>query len=263
MPRAIRSMYETDKLVFVQMQKTGSTHIATLLSAITNGPQPNEGEGKHFKATADQIASGKTIISSIRNPWDWYVSLWTFGCNGKGGLWNRLVSNSKSEGPLDKEKWREVYANKADTGLFREWLCMLFNPINKPLIEHDPNGKCETHQWGFMTHRYTRLCWRDKPPIITSNQAQARAEPTDIDDTRCYIDHFIRLESLEEDFIRVIGGIHDLNREQKSLILRARPTNASHRVYPIHKYYDRSTTSLVKEGDKLIAYKFGYEEPNI
>jgi hypothetical protein len=80
-------MFITDKLIYIQMPKTGSTHIALLLSQIFDGKEAE----KHIAASKDQINSGVYLLSSIRNPWDWYLSLWTFGVQGNGSLLARCV----------------------------------------------------------------------------------------------------------------------------------------------------------------------------
>ena len=84
-------MFKSDHIIYIQMQKTGCTHIASLLSSLFNGEQI----GKHNAAPADDITQkDKFFLSSIRNPWDWYLSLWTYGIQGSGGLRNRLTTRN-------------------------------------------------------------------------------------------------------------------------------------------------------------------------
>jgi hypothetical protein len=62
-------MFVADGLVYLELQKTGGSHICRLLEQYANG-RP---EGKHNRLTAEY--STHYVIGSIRNPWDWYVSL--------------------------------------------------------------------------------------------------------------------------------------------------------------------------------------------
>jgi hypothetical protein len=71
-------MIVNEKLIYLMMQKTGCSHIAKLILQTVGG----ERIGTHNKLT--DYNTGKYIIGSIRNPWDWYVSLWAYGCRGKG-----------------------------------------------------------------------------------------------------------------------------------------------------------------------------------
>jgi hypothetical protein len=254
-------MYETEQLIFVQMQKTGSTHIAKILAEIFKGPPPNEGKGKHSRATENQRNSGKIILSSIRNPWDWYVSLWAFGCSGKGGLRNRVVENNKERTNTEPKDWEAVYADKNDTGLFREWLHMLLDPLNKSLIHEDFGSDDLARNRGFMTYRYMRLCWKDPQRSNAFNHTRNDAQLIALDQSKCYINDFIRLESLEDELCRVINKIRPLSKAEKTLIHNADPTNASPRSDPLHMFYDYDTIQTVRRNDGLIIRKFDYHEP--
>jgi len=86
-------MFKGDELIYIQIQKTGCTHIASLLSMLFNG----EIIEKHNTTTPEQIKSTKYILSSIRNPWDWYLSLWTYGVQGNGALMQRLTKKRSKD----------------------------------------------------------------------------------------------------------------------------------------------------------------------
>ena len=66
-------MFVAQGLIYLELQKTGGTHIRRLLERYTGGKPV----GKHNRLPAGSDAD--FIIGSIRNPWDWYVSLWAYG----------------------------------------------------------------------------------------------------------------------------------------------------------------------------------------
>ena len=76
-------MYVSQKLVYLQMQKTGSTHVTRVLKHRIKGSQRE----RHEQLQDYQKFKDRLIVSSVRNPWDWYVSLWAYGCSGKGGVY--------------------------------------------------------------------------------------------------------------------------------------------------------------------------------
>ena len=80
-------MFVSDSFIYVQMQKTGCTHIAAIMKRIC----PGETIGKHNAPTPEERISDRHFISSIRNPWDWYLSLWTYGAQGQGGIASKLT----------------------------------------------------------------------------------------------------------------------------------------------------------------------------
>jgi hypothetical protein len=82
-------MFVSDKLIYLQMQKTASTHIAKTLAAVVGGEQFVQHQ--HLAIDPD----GRLVVASIRNPFSWYVSLWAYGCRGGGGehgLYNRVTA---------------------------------------------------------------------------------------------------------------------------------------------------------------------------
>ena len=91
-------MLISDPLVFIELQKTGSTHIKGLLKKIVGGTN----DGKHNVPTAELLAAGKPFIGSVRDPWSWYLSLWSYGCLQKGELYERLTNPKKWRKLLEK-----------------------------------------------------------------------------------------------------------------------------------------------------------------
>jgi len=135
--------------------------------------------GKHNAATHDQIISNGHFISSIRNPWDWYISLWAFGVEGKGGLFNRLTKrnflHSLKSGTRPPPKkifnhfyeltrnvtsWHDVYDKSDKVESFRKWLKLIHNPCNSHLLGEGYGNTVISNLCGFMTYRYLKLCYK-------------------------------------------------------------------------------------------------------
>ena len=78
----------SDKLVYLELQKTASTFICSTLVDLfgacvfaRHGPLADEDRSKF-------------VIGSVRNPWDYYVSLWCFGCQKGGGTRKRSTQRN-------------------------------------------------------------------------------------------------------------------------------------------------------------------------
>ena len=91
-------MFVSEKIVFIQLQKTGCTHIAKLLSNLLEGRHI----GKHNRATPELFTNQRSFLGSIRDPWEWYVSLWAYGCDKKGRIYQRVT---KRKGDLRGREW--------------------------------------------------------------------------------------------------------------------------------------------------------------
>jgi len=78
-------MYRNDKVIFLQLQKTECTHITRVPLEYVGGGEIK----KHSQLIINP--EDRTIFGSIRNPWDWYMSLWSYGCMEKGAVRGRAI----------------------------------------------------------------------------------------------------------------------------------------------------------------------------
>ena len=264
-----RVMFVTDRLVYLQLQKTGCTHIARLLAQICPGEQVQ----KHNRLPPELRASGRIILGSIRNPWDWYLSLWSYGCGKKGALYKRLVARdldrnkASASGNLSEKHsplfaWHNAYGNNDEPEHFRQWLRMVQNPDNRyDLGERYAESPLSLGN-GFFTYRYLYLYTGNletlfSPAITSPENLRAVIENDNL------LDFTIRNEQLEDDLVKGLAhcGI-TLNQDQTNLIYSAPRTNTSLRRKPAADYYDRDTIELVRARDQFLIEKYRYTAPS-
>ncbi|MCG8570602.1 MAG: hypothetical protein MJB14_10725, partial [Spirochaetes bacterium] len=226
------------------------------------------------------IKSYHCFITSIRNPWDWYLSLWTYGVQGSGGVRQRLTKSfSESLNKLikskqihdfkhflvyelfkDRKKWQNLYSDNKDVHSFRKWLKLIHNSRNSIYLGEGYSTTNITHLCGLMTYRYFNLCCKNTE-LLRTNKISTYHDLVDFDNKNCYIHYFIKLESLEESLIEILNKIRPLKPEEKTLIMKAKKTNTSKRPLSISDYYDDESIDLVEKKDRLIIEKFGYSFP--
>jgi hypothetical protein len=287
-------MLISDKLVFIELQKTGSTHIKTLLRDLVGG----KNDGKHNTPPEELLASGKPFIGSIRDPWAWYLSLWTYGCQQKGELFQRLTNekrwervhakskaaaeapesedsdddgdddDGKGKGKARKplpENWGAEraksfwYANPESAEAFREWLqVVLATRSLRRLLEAGYGKSPISKAGGLLTFRYFTLFVRGTEGMDNSVSTVDALKAYDKE--HCFVSHFIRNESLAADFLETVAacGI-TLTDEQKKSVLEAKRTNVSPRPNGPEFYYDDPSIQLVMRREKFIVDKFGYK----
>ncbi|MES1942896.1 hypothetical protein PC39_02185 [Salinisphaera sp. PC39] len=269
-------MFESERLIYIQMQKTGCTHIAAVLSRLFDG----RSIGKHNAATQMQLRSGKFFISSIRNPWDWYVSLWSYGVQGNGALMRRLARRDPVQALADIRKdpirlfklpylawakdigtWRGVYDRSDNVASFRRWLKLIHEPRNRPFLAEGAGDPALSGRIGFMTARYLDLCCRKPEQLGRPGFISDYRDLEGFDRERCYIDYFIRQEALEEGLCEAIERIRPLTPDERELVFRSSKSNTSRRSFAVADYYDEETTALVANRDRLLIEKFGYVPP--
>ncbi len=270
-------MFINDKIAYVQLQKTACTHIASVLHSLA----PGEFRVKHSPIRED--IHGRLVVGSVRDPWDWYVSLWAYGCLGRGAMYTQLtysfpaisyrmaraaifypsqwletarkiIYNSRK----DYREWNRYYADANDPGLFRAWLKALLSPDGKRFLMEDYPVLPLREFTGLMTFRFLQLHVDDHHWRNFASTVRSRSALLDMYHRHSIVDRFVRMECLEDDLgpilddVGIAYTVDDLKSRKK--------TNSSKRRDASY-YYDLETIELVREHDFLIADEFGYDAP--
>lgn len=272
-------MYVSDRIVFVELQKTGCTHIRNLLKELLGGRFIE----RHIQPDASLFVPGRSFFGSVRDPWPWYMSLWAYGCDGKGDIYDNVTTPGirlrkrgwrlhpvsllgevlQSRLNRHAQEWRRTMRDVNDAGAFRQWLHMV----------HDEKywGDVGEGYWrfpmnrfaGLMTYRYLKLfaCRKgetDTMQVITTPDQLAAFERD-----HCFIDHVIRNEHLESDLLAALEDVGIAVPPETAAAWRNRPrTNTSSKKHGPSYYYDADTEKLVGDREKLIIQKFGYRAPS-
>ena len=279
-------MFISDKLAYLELQKTGGSHILKLLNANIAGEQ----SGKHNRA-GDEL-NGKFVLGSIRNPWDWYVSLWAYGCSGQGSI-RRLTTRKNldldylrnvlpasmgkkslslgetfrtlmAELKKDVGFWQRVYSDASNPVLFRDWLQRLLN--KEHALEFGEGygfSPISTHS-GLLTYRYFRL-YTSGAAVYTDSNLYSRGALSAFEKSHLMLNYAIRMESLEKDLLAALAhaGVELPPETQQEMLEQANnKTNASKRKNMEH-YYDEACIKLVAEKDAFIIEKYDYQPPVI
>lgn len=273
-------MFISDRLVFIELHKTGCSHIRKVLSDALDGKVV----GKHNQVPADLFTERRSFVGSIRNPWDWYVSLWAFGCDGKGGLRHRIAPSSGSSGlrglgwrsnPVsalirllkrsnNTKAWQAAYRDSNDPNAFREWLHMMHDESYMQDIGEGYSNSALRHAAGLLTYRYLKLFSTREGEESRLNDLSTRSLIEAWDAEQTFVETFIRMEALEADIFRVLEDHDDTFTEERQSIIKALPkTNTSSRKRDLTNYYDPDTVALVAEREQLIIKNFGYTAPEL
>ena len=283
-------MFISDNIIYLQLQKTGCTHIAKLLSDSCGGKQI----GKHN--WLQEYTQDKHIIGSIRNPWDWYVSLWAYGCKNSGGL-NKQLTEKKLKIFFEKillkikyanglkcpyyswfdlaadlkniilfkqtNKWKELYNDNNDKILFRAWLKSLYTKQGKISVGEGYSSSSISNFAGFMTYRYCKLYERDFFKKRNFKHIDNYGQLKDFDSENNLLNYTIKTENLTDDFISVMEKTNNfLPNQIKENILNSGKTNPS-KHKDISYYYDEETSNIVMNMEKFIIEKYSYKPPII
>ncbi len=269
-------MFIAEKLLYIQLQKTASTHITKLLKELVGGNQQKKHSLPSLSTNAD------FVLGSIRNPWDWYVSLWSYGCKNKGGLYQRLTHRTNllyrirllKTSPFSnyghflkgavssffkpKYKWKEVYTDANNPFLFQSWLKMLLDPKRKyDLCELYAESKL-CPNYGFLTYRYMNMFCKKREWLYLGKRNLSLEDIEFYNKKNNIVDYFIHIENLEDDFVKAITKAgYSLEPEVKNKILNKDKSNTSTRQSYIY-YYDKQAVKLIEEKEAFIIKTHGY-----
>jgi len=272
-------MFVSDKVVFVELQKTGCTHIRNLLKDLLGGSFVE----RHNQADPSLCVPGRTFLGSVRDPWDWYVSLWAYSCDSKGDFFDNVTTTGirlrkrgwrlrplsllfetlRSRPNWHAAQWRRTFRDIDDPSAFRDWLYMLhdetyFAGVGEGYWRYPLNRFA-----GLLTYRYLKLftCKVGELDLLTSVSTPVQLAEHDI--ARNFIDHFIRNEHLEADLLAALHRMPlDIPPAFAARLNAAPRTNTSSKKHATAYYYDAGTERLVAERERLIIDKFGYALPS-
>lgn len=265
-----------DKIIYLELQKTACTHTEKLLESLPGTHWVKKGKHnqleklkKHQPELVSNFAD-KIKVGNVRNPWDWYVSLWSFGCQKEGGFYRRLTGKEGGQGlikclkktfrqlSIPQKKWEQLYNDRNNFDNFRKWLGMI-NSSKRKNDFGEGFGKLPLSDFaGLFTFRYLKLYtynFDKKAGEIKNYQALE-----DFDRKNNFIDFIIKQEGLNEGIERLIKKYDLLTGDFDEFFEKNnKKTNTSKRDSYYRKYYDEETKNLVKSRDKLIIDKYGYQ----
>jgi hypothetical protein len=274
-------MFISKDLVFLELQKTGGSHILRLLSQWVDG----EVVGKHNRL--DRGSDERFVLGSIRNPWDWYVSLWAYGVGGQGAIrarthrgldfdyyW-RMLPKSMGKNwltPLELvtaifhdclkpvSSWEATYQDAENPKQFRAWLKLLLSKERRFDFGEGFAFSPVSRQAGLMTYRYLRLFTLGDEIYRDGNLGHIDGI-REFDKARNIAKAMIRTECLEDDFIVALEKAgYPVSAEQREAIKNSGKTNRSKRNKAAF-YYDQETLDLVAERERFLIEKYGYSPP--
>ena len=266
-------MFLTENLVFLELHKTGCTHIRNNLNALL----PGQFSGKHNQVPRRLLTPNAKILGSIRNPWDWYVSLWAYGCGNKGAIHSKVTRKHRVKfrgtgwrnEPSNAlhtflrsirrkpERWIRTYQDANDPGCFRDWLHMINDEATYHDIGEGYGSSPVSPHAGILTYRFLRLfCCAENEPLDYFDNYEELAS---FENNKSFIDYFIRNESLEEDLFCALDSFGlEIPIDAKQQAQSSPKTNTSSRKRDTSFYYDAASRDLIQRRERLIIDKFNY-----
>lgn len=237
-------MYEFETFAYLDVPKTASSFICTALKKFCKEKKIRK--TGHLGPPGDYDSS-KFYFISVRDPLDLYISLYSFGCSGKGQLYGRM--KCQGLGRLYEGTWSG----------FEFWLSCILDPANKYLLEPQYHPVAE---WvGYQSYRVLSLAIPDFAEAAkTCKSAQDLRQ---LYKERNVAAGTVRFESLREDLCALfMGKLRDSMCLEHTLnyIRDEQPINSSQRIdrYAANPELETKIGKLLDRREWLLKDYFGY-----
>jgi hypothetical protein len=178
-------MHEFETFCYLDVQKTGSTFVSYLLTQCST--EKALIFRKHLRVE-DRYDPNKFYFITVRDPLDQYISLYSHGCGGAGGLSRRL--RKRGHGNLYDSTWSG----------FRRWIKFVMREDNAELLDDD-YGSAENEALreliGFQTYRFLELAMLE--PLETLRRCKTRDDVRAAYKEKDIVDFTVRHEHFDED----------------------------------------------------------------
>lgn len=239
-------MFVTDSFYYIHLQKTGGTRITEILSQLVKGER--QGTRHNY---LEHTPYSKFVFGSIRNPLEWYVSIWAFGCEGRGGVMGWLK---------DDETMQRLYSDAESIDHFREWLKTVYQPEYIRLMGNGYPLFDLNNEIGLMTWRYAYLYnvgikTSECPPFDSYDDF------IEYDQKHNMVDGWIRLENLPGTITECLQKAgHIVPRKRLETLCKEKSNTSKHLPWP--EYYDDTSLETIIERERFIFDKHGYNNGN-
>lgn len=207
-------MFKTNQYCYVDMNKTGTVYVNNILKSLNRSYY-----FKHHEVPSDKILESNIIkFGTIRDPFSWYVSLWSYGClqKEKSGMYLNLTKLRlfKSYGNIDNKfkavfekniSWiklnlkyntEDLYEDVSNPILFRKWLKIVLSDEFAPIINYPMYHSNLYKHCGPFTARMIKFYFTnhrlDQGKIDLQKGLKVFLE------NNCYIDDFVELNNLND-----------------------------------------------------------------
>ncbi len=282
-------------MIVLRLRKCATAYVAATVRAVVGGEYRKSLEiGRDDPTTHGRLdisLDGRRVLGTVRDPWSWYVSLWAYGCAGRGGLHARVTRRSSARSvaasmwhetrqrrrlPSDAFKrarvvrrggtdWPELYANADDPVAFRAWLARVLDPHYAEFIEPWYGASGMPELVGLLSWRYLSLYERDPEPLLRPGAFGSIEAVQAFDAAQNVCDDIVRTDRIPAELPQVLARAgYVLDEEQDARLAeltsgRSRRNTSEHR--PWLDYYDGPSLDLVTRRDRLIVERHGFEVP--
>lgn len=226
-------MHDFGKIVYLDLQKTGSSFVSQFLRAACIHPERRLQKHAWIE---DDFSSDAVYFITVRHPLMLYSSLYRFGLDRRGGIHNRLVEANRAS----------VYSS------FESFTAFMLDPGNAAILHPRYDGKV-AQEMGFMSFRYLLLNLQF--PLVKISECLTKGHALSSLMGESIISHVLKNENLNGELLRLSAELlpehFDAARAQEFLA-RAPRANESKTASAALQLDSRELTDAVAAREALL-----------
>lgn len=278
-------MIEASSIVLLQLQKTGGTHAERLMRTHLGAT----GGAKHRPLPDGWARDGRLVLGGVRNPWDWYVSYFAYGCERRGGITDEyLIADGFTRPRLRMARhrlrnvpapalargapallvhearhraapWADLLDDARDVDKFRRFLARLLDPGSRFASAMDYGFSPHADRIGLFSYLYLLLYLRERHNLFRPGGPVAAGGAAL--DAALVVDRFLPMERLEAALAEALeaAGETVAANAVTAQMGQDRSNASKSRESDYRIYYDDETRDLVADRERLIIDRHGYE----
>lgn len=176
-------MYDYGKLVYLDLNKTGSKFILSFFHECLKFELLNEREHEPVR---DDYSPDAFHLISIRHPYSQYSSLFRYGLDKKGLVYQRLCQSGHES----------LYSAKN----FNLWLSFVLDFRNAKILGEGYENLPKNIEIGFLSYRFLKLSLIY--PFKLIDLFKEFSDPLAVLQKMSIVDHIIKNENLNDDLIK-------------------------------------------------------------
>jgi hypothetical protein len=255
-------MLDFGKFCYLHVEKTGGTYISGILNEISLLPIVN----RSLHGTVSQRSYMDYILSrgraergshglnvrkhcfyfnSVRNPFDYYASLYNYGCDGRGGVAKALKLHGKDD-----------FYDRTETG-FLKWADFILDAQSAEIWHSEYSQAC-AKSVGLLTYRFLRLSLTN--PLKKLKLIEKPKDAIPVYEKHNILRYTVRTEKLNNDLQYLFQGplrsYVDLTLSDRILAKNKKVNASVSHVVTGETLRNSSLAEKVVERDAFILNKF-------
>lgn len=227
----------SNNIAYIHIPKCGGSTVNSLLGQLTSGSKQRD---RAHEPIPVEECRGKMVVTSVRDPFAWYLSWWSHVCRSNGSHYRKFNTDSF---------WRSMWSDIHDPKQFRRFVRTALRScqLDQPYLRY------RFFQHGMLTRRLLHLCTRELTALDRKWMDEEECGTGELLEhwhRFNYLDRVIKLERFAEDSKKCFGDLVTESSDFDEALEVAAVKNITSQL-EVQEAYDSETEELVVKAESF------------